>query len=385
MKQSWESISNGRRLIIGTPPSDGQVVLVGPCTPPDGGTTIPFRLLAEYVAHRHGDGTKIFDTHPKGQIYRHKGTSLIEAGCELVSQCLSVIDATRSCSACMINGSPRYLSTAGAAMVAMLSLLRRKSITVYAAGGAFDKYLFGLPFAIRHIVIAALRQADAIVVQTNSSAGALSNVFTNVHVVHNWVEPPESVPEIEPSIRNRPFRFIFAGEVREGKGVWELLEAFPQVSEHLESNAIKGVLDLVGPCKDPVLLSALQDFCGDRSDAIWHGPCSHSRTLELISEADCMVLPTFHSGEGYPGVILEALVRAKPVITCALRPIVELFSTAQASLLIPPRNPNALAEAMISVAESDELRLRLATANLELGQEFSTPRVLPMLCSIAQI
>ena len=121
-----------------------------------------------------------------------------------------------------------------------------------------------------------------------------------------------------------------------------------------------GQVVLVGPCRDPLLHSALHDLSANRSDVIWHGPCTHSRTLELISEADCMVLPTFHSGEGYPGVILEALVRAKPVITCALCPIVDLFSSARTSLLIPPRNPNALAEAMISVAESDELRPSLA-------------------------
>ena len=40
-----------------------------------------------------------------------------------------------------------------------------------------------------------------------------------------------------------------------------------------------------------------------------------NRWTERLWEYDCLVLPTFHPGEGYPGVIAEAFVHEIPVIT----------------------------------------------------------------------
>jgi glycosyltransferase involved in cell wall biosynthesis len=384
MKQVAENMALGKEPVADARGETPEIVLIGPCTPAEGGTTIPFRLLAEYVGSRHGS-TIVYDTHPHGRIFNEQPASVLSAVWNLFAQCAAVLKATRRASACLVNGSPRYLCTAGAAMVALLSFCGRKRISVYAAGGAFDQYLFRIPFPFRQIIVACLRRADVVILQTRSSAAVLAKMFDSIHVIPNWVESPKVEPRIEQSVANRPFRFIFAGEVREGKGVWQLLQAFPRVSEQLAGDGISSSLEIVGPCKDLALLSLLQDLCAGRTDIIWHGPCSHGRTLELISDSDCLVLPTFHAGEGYPGVILEALVRAKPVITCALRPLVELFSRARASLLVPPRDVGALAEAMISIASNDGLRTRLATANLELGEEFSTRRVLPEFCTIAQI
>jgi glycosyltransferase involved in cell wall biosynthesis len=66
---------------------------------------------------------------------------------------------------------------------------------------------------------------------------------------------------------------------------------------------------------------------------------------DLLDSLDVLVLPsTAH--EGIPQIILQAQAMARPVIGTRVGGIPEVIISGQTGLLIPPRDPNALAEAV---------------------------------------
>src|SRR5207248_1642526 len=71
---------------------------------------------------------------------------------------------------------------------------------------------------------------------------------------------------------------------------------------------------------------------------------------------DVFVLPTL--AEGTPNSIIEAMAHGLPVIASAVGGIPDLI-TPETGMLVPPGNPQALADAMLLLASDPELRARM--------------------------
>ena len=91
---------------------------------------------------------------------------------------------------------------------------------------------------------------------------------------------------------------------------------------------------------------------------------------ELLDQFDVLVLPSWI--EGLPGVVLEAMAHAKPVVATPVGGTPELVVDGETGLLVPPRDPAALAAAIRSLL-SDPARAReLGRAGHErAAREFS--------------
>jgi glycosyltransferase involved in cell wall biosynthesis len=66
-----------------------------------------------------------------------------------------------------------------------------------------------------------------------------------------------------------------------------------------------------------------------------------------MSEFDVFVLPSLW--EGLPNVVLEVMACGKPVVATAVDGTPEAVVDGETGLLVPPRDPKALAEAIIKL------------------------------------
>ena len=66
---------------------------------------------------------------------------------------------------------------------------------------------------------------------------------------------------------------------------------------------------------------------------------------EMISSMDVLVLPSLQ--EGFPNVILEAMAMGKPVVATSSGGARELVIDGETGLLVPPRQPQALADRLV--------------------------------------
>jgi glycosyltransferase involved in cell wall biosynthesis len=107
---------------------------------------------------------------------------------------------------------------------------------------------------------------------------------------------------------------------------------------------------------------------------------------ELLDQFDILVLPSWI--EGLPGVVLEAMAHAKPVIATPVGGTPEVVVDGETGVLVPPRDPAALAVAIRTLIDDPERASRLGRAGHErAAREFSetamTTRVLEVYDAIA--
>lgn len=141
------------------------------------------------------------------------------------------------------------------------------------------------------------------------------------------------------------------GRPRPVKGFAFLLQAFAQIAPAYPDLYLIFVGD--GPEKRPLQTAAAQLpganrvlFLGDQPDI-----------PRLLAGLDILVLPSLW--EGLPNVVLEAMAAGLPVVATAVGGTPELVSHNQTGLLVPPQNPEALAQAISQLLNHPELAAQM--------------------------
>jgi len=127
-----------------------------------------------------------------------------------------------------------------------------------------------------------------------------------------------------------------------------LLEAFSVAS----SKCSKLKLWLVGDGKLRSSVKEMVQNLGLRDRVLFLG--TRSDIPKLMACSDIFVLSS--KWEGLPLVVIEAMAAGKPVVATAVGGVPELVENGLTGLLVPSDNANALAEALLLLAEDPELR-----------------------------
>ncbi|MGJ7543655.1 glycosyltransferase family 4 protein [Variovorax sp. LT1R16] len=102
---------------------------------------------------------------------------------------------------------------------------------------------------------------------------------------------------------------------------------------------------------------AAADRLGLAERVTWHGEVDAGPLAALYAQADLFVLPSWH--EGYGMALAEALARGLPVVSTAAGAIVDTVP-ADAGILVPPGDVEALREALRRVMDAPSARRALA-------------------------
>lgn len=148
-------------------------------------------------------------------------------------------------------------------------------------------------------------------------------------------------------------RFVTVGRLQETKGYRTVLRA----AEQLVLLEMAFQWDIVG---DGPMRGEIQDFVA-RNDlvrqVVLHGAQGHQATLEHMAGATALVLPCQHTparlGDGIPVVLMEAMAMGTVVVTSPVGGIPELVDDGRTGLLVPPEEPEALAELLGELATAD--------------------------------
>jgi glycosyltransferase involved in cell wall biosynthesis len=128
------------------------------------------------------------------------------------------------------------------------------------------------------------------------------------------------------------------------------------VGERLTSDHAGGIgAALAAAQADPVLKSRIR-LLGYRSDV-----------PELLRAADIFTLPSHR--EGMPRSIVEAMLTGLPVVATDIRGSREEVNDGNTGLLVPVRDPKALAAALQRLAGDPALRAKLGAAGLARARD----------------
>ena len=133
---------------------------------------------------------------------------------------------------------------------------------------------------------------------------------------------------------DRPFqkRFVFMGHVKATKGIDIVLEALQQLDDTY-------TVHFYGPIKDKKYQTTFNNTHSNYQRLL-----QKEEVLPTLQEYDVLILPTYFSGEGYPGAIIEAYSLGLPVLTTHWKAIPEIVKHETTGYLIQPKSVEAFIE-----------------------------------------
>ena len=147
--------------------------------------------------------------------------------------------------------------------------------------------------------------------------------------------------------------FVFIGRLVRDKGIHELVEAFVRLNKENPHTR----LVLVGRTEaelDP--LNEETRHIIDTHDAI-EAVGSQNDVRPWLAASDVLAFPSYR--EGFPNVVIEAGAMGLPSIVTNINGCNEIIIPGENGVIIPPRDADALYEAMKEMSENDEKRVYL--------------------------
>ena len=158
-----------------------------------------------------------------------------------------------------------------------------------------------------------------------------------------------------------------------GRMVWQkgfkyFLEAVPEIVR-----VVPGAVFLLvgeGPLKRE--LEDLAESLKIKERVIFTG--FRSEIKDILSIIDLLVIPSL--SEGFPMVTLEAMAMAKPIVATNIDGITEQIRDGVDGILVPPKDPFALAKAIVRVLNDKKLAKTIGlSARERVEQEFSVEKM----------
>jgi glycosyltransferase involved in cell wall biosynthesis len=140
------------------------------------------------------------------------------------------------------------------------------------------------------------------------------------------------------------------------------------------------VLAIVGDGAERRRLEDSAQRAGLGSRVVFTGYRSDARAI--MGGADIVVLPS--RSEGLPSVALEALAAGRPIVATAVRGNRELLADGTTALLVPPDDPEAMADAIRRILEDPALAERLGTEGRREAARYSVDTMIRRYLALYQ-
>jgi len=184
-------------------------------------------------------------------------------------------------------------------------------------------------------------------------------------VIPNGVDV--DAPPTGPKPVSDELRVLFIGRPEERKGLPVLLQAFEGLVEHVPAR-----LTVIGATHDDVK-GYLSDPAAEESiDAL--GTIGGSELWRRLHDADVLCAPSL-AGESFGMVLTEAFAAGTPVIASEIAGYADVVTPGVDGILVPPADPQRLAEELQGLYVEPESRLRMGRAARESAQRYAWPNV----------
>jgi phosphatidylinositol alpha-mannosyltransferase len=191
-------------------------------------------------------------------------------------------------------------------------------------------------------------------------------------IIPNGVDV-DAAPD-EPHGPGDNLRILFVGRPEERKGLPILLTAFNALVEHVPCR-----LTVIGAEREDVLR-----YVADPELLRWmdiRGRVSGEDLWRELHRADVLCAPSL-SGESFGMVLTEAFAAGTPVIASAIAGYSDVVSDGVDGLLVPPGDPQRLAEELQRIHHEPERLLEMGEAARRSAQRYAWPRVADQVTAV---
>lgn len=248
----------------------------------------------------------------------------------------------------------------------------RRPIHYLVVGGWLPRYLRNRPL-LRGMVATF----DGLHVQSHRMVEELTALgFSRVFLLPNFRDflSPLSAGSDE---NHSPLRLVFLSRLIPEKGVSLAVDAVRAINAGAESRRVD--LDIYGPLRD----ADRSWFDGlslrEEEGLRYRGPVAAAEVIETLAAYDALLFPTWYSGEGFPGVVVEAYAAGIPVLASDWQDNAEVVANGRTGRVLKCRDGAALQRAVEELLEDPaELRRLKAGARAEAAR-YHVDQVIPGL------
>lgn len=240
----------------------------------------------------------------------------------------------------------------------------------------------------RFAIPRAVRLADRIVSVSHNTAQDIEKFLEvpseKVVTIYSGVDPehlrPRDPAQAASLVRDRyglqgEFILYVGTLTLPQKNLLRLLEAFQLVRER----GFRGKLLMAGAMgKDSRLIPERVAELGLEHEVLLPGYVDDDDLPYLYSAARVFCFPSLYEGLGMP--VLEAMACGCPVVTSNVSSLPEV--AGDAARLVDPHDPRAIAEALMEILSSDQVRRELIGKGLERARQFSWERAARQLLEV---
>ena len=250
----------------------------------------------------------------------------------------------------------------------VLRLSSAANVGTFHASGGKPWYSFGTPIG-KLILKKWFHKLDGKIAVSPPAREYVSKYFPGDYtIIPNGVDTkhfsPDALP-IEEFIDGK-LNILFIGRLEKRKGLDYLLEAYKRVKPEIPDSR----LIVVGP---GIRLRHKYEKRVRRSglkDVVFVGYASYRDLPRYYKTADIVCCPAI-GWESFGIVLIEAMAVGKPIVASNIKGYASVLTNGVEGLLVPPKNAEKLAEALISLMSDESLRQQLGANGWHRATEYS--------------
>jgi glycosyltransferase involved in cell wall biosynthesis len=237
-----------------------------------------------------------------------------------------------------------------------------RGVAIVMVDGNFPRWFAALPASLRRIARAVCRGRRFVLGAQSprwqtyfreSFPGArVERVTASAHPDF-FAQPASRVPHAD------GVRVLYVGWIIEAKGVLDLLDGgallMSRTTRPFHIRLVGPVLEDVARWQDEIDRRGLHDVA-----ALTGSVNDRGELLNEFHSADIFVFPSHF--EGFPVALVEAAAVGLPCIGARVGGVPDILADGQAGIIVPARDPAALADALHRMLENDEERIALGDA-----------------------
>lgn len=185
-------------------------------------------------------------------------------------------------------------------------------------------------------------------------------------------------------IEVNPFKFCTFSRVNETKGIGRAAEEIIKVN--LQYGYKRCTLDIYGPIEDNYD-KKIQEYVEESNGAIrYMGVVKYSDSVEVLHKYCALLFPTTHTGEGFPGTLIDCFYAGVPIIATDWHLNKEIISDGVTGYIYDVNDENGLRECILKIMSDDKKLLSMKNACLNEADNYSADKVMKQIvCKVMSL
>jgi glycosyltransferase involved in cell wall biosynthesis len=346
-----------------------RVCLVGPLPPPAGGMANQTLQLAALL---RGEGFRVEPVRTNAPYWpawagRVRGLRALVRLLPYLGRLWSAMREADLVHLMANSGWSWFLFAVPAALVARL---RAVPLVINYRGGEAETFLARSAWAVRPVV----RRAAVLVVPSTFLKAVFERHAMAATIVPNIVDLSRFRPAA--AVGTDDVHLIVARNLEPIYDNATAIRAFALVARELPAAR----LTIAGEGPERAALIDLAEALGVARRVRFCGCLPNTEMAALYASASVSLNPSL--ADNMPISVLEALASGVPVVSTNVGGVPHLVEHEATALLVPPRDPAAMAQAVLRLLREPPLRARLRAAGLELARRFEWSAVRPQWLAV---